>query len=220
MCTLPASCFSAVPSAVAGIFDVHILEIFSSPLNKYYETRYVIGLQLLLTVCVGIITFSFNAQWLLYVPPGLILRILTLCPQNEVYEFRTFFCSEQTAIISLYTIHWLTSITETECVYCAVRAESSNTIQLCHVSGCSYRWPVKAAVLSRSQVSPSKVLLDKVALGNVFLRVLRFFPPTTIPPMSHTDFHPHAFPSGRTNGRCLGTFSFVEVKQISFRQVY
>ena len=31
--------------------------------------------------------------------------------------------SEQTAIISLYSINWLVCITETECVYCAVRTE-------------------------------------------------------------------------------------------------
>jgi hypothetical protein len=31
--------------------------------------------------------------------------------------------SEQTAIISLYSINWLVFITETECVYCAVRTE-------------------------------------------------------------------------------------------------
>ena len=30
---------------------------------------------------------------------------------------------EQTAIISLYSINWLVFITETECVYCAVRTE-------------------------------------------------------------------------------------------------
>jgi hypothetical protein len=30
---------------------------------------------------------------------------------------------EQTAIISLYNINWLVFITETECVYCAVRTE-------------------------------------------------------------------------------------------------
>jgi hypothetical protein len=29
--------------------------------------------------------------------------------------------SEQTTIISLYNINWLVFITETECVYCAVR---------------------------------------------------------------------------------------------------
>ena len=35
---------------------------------------------------------------------------------------------EQTAIISLYRINWLFLITETECVYCAVRAACLNTI--------------------------------------------------------------------------------------------
>ena len=32
--------------------------------------------------------------------------------------------SEQKAIISLYNINWLVSITETECIYCAVRTEN------------------------------------------------------------------------------------------------
>jgi len=35
---------------------------------------------------------------------------------------------EQTAIISLYSINWLVCITETECVYCAVRTGSLYTI--------------------------------------------------------------------------------------------
>jgi hypothetical protein len=34
--------------------------------------------------------------------------------------------SEQTAIISLYSINWLVFITETDCVYCAVRTGSWN----------------------------------------------------------------------------------------------
>jgi hypothetical protein len=38
--------------------------------------------------------------------------------------------SEQTAIISLYSINWLVCITETECVYCAVRTEYLYVIQL------------------------------------------------------------------------------------------
>jgi len=38
--------------------------------------------------------------------------------------------SEQTAIISLYNINWLVFITETECVYCAVRAGSLYIIQV------------------------------------------------------------------------------------------
>ena len=36
---------------------------------------------------------------------------------------------EQTAIISLYNINWLVLITDTQCVYCAVRTGSLNTIQ-------------------------------------------------------------------------------------------
>jgi hypothetical protein len=36
---------------------------------------------------------------------------------------------EQTAIISLYSINWLVCITETECVYCAVRTESLYVIR-------------------------------------------------------------------------------------------
>jgi len=46
----------------------------------------------------------------------------TFCPHS------VFVClvwiSEQTTIISPYSINWLVSITETECVYCTVRAEN------------------------------------------------------------------------------------------------
>jgi hypothetical protein len=38
--------------------------------------------------------------------------------------------SEQTAIITLYSINGLVFITETESVYCAVRTESARIIQL------------------------------------------------------------------------------------------
>ena len=38
--------------------------------------------------------------------------------------------SEQTAIISLYSTNWLVFVTETECVYCAVRSGSLNVLQL------------------------------------------------------------------------------------------
>jgi len=38
--------------------------------------------------------------------------------------------SEQTAVISLYNINWLVFITESECVYCAVRTGSLNIIQV------------------------------------------------------------------------------------------
>jgi len=50
--------------------------------------------------------------------------------------------SEQTAIISLYSINWLEFMTETECVYCAVRTgslyiilRSAHTSYLCVLCG-------------------------------------------------------------------------------------
>jgi len=38
--------------------------------------------------------------------------------------------SEQTAIIFLYNINWLVCVTDTECVYCAVRTGFLNVIQI------------------------------------------------------------------------------------------
>jgi hypothetical protein len=46
---------------------------------------------------------------------------------------------EQTAIISLYDINWLVFITETQCVYCAVRAECFTTVYLNPVCWCCWR---------------------------------------------------------------------------------
>jgi len=43
--------------------------------------------------------------------------------------------SQQTAIISLYSINWLVFITEMECVYCAVRTGSSKTIKVSYIRG-------------------------------------------------------------------------------------
>jgi len=43
----------------------------------------------------------------------------TFCPHSVFMCF--VWISEQTAIISLYSINWLVCITETQCVYCAVR---------------------------------------------------------------------------------------------------
>ena len=62
-----------------------------------------------------------TAQWLPYVPPGLTFNNSTFCPHSVFMCF--VWISEQTAIISRYSINWLVFITETECVYCAVRAK-------------------------------------------------------------------------------------------------
>ena len=67
-------------------------------------------------------TYPLIALWLLYVPLGLTLKSSTFCPHCVFMCFMWIW--EQTAIISLYTINCLDFITETECVYCAVRAES------------------------------------------------------------------------------------------------
>ena len=45
----------------------------------------------------------------------------TFCPHSVFMRFVRI--SEQTAIISLYSINWLVCITETECLYCALRTE-------------------------------------------------------------------------------------------------
>ena len=57
--------------------------------------------------------------------------------------------SEQTAIISLYNINWLVFITETECVYCAVRTgslyiilRSAHTVYLCVLCGSQNKQPL------------------------------------------------------------------------------
>jgi len=62
------------------------------------------------------------------VPPGLTLRNCKFRPQSVFTCF--VWISEQTAIIFLYSINRLVFITETECVYCAVRTERLNAIQV------------------------------------------------------------------------------------------
>jgi hypothetical protein len=64
---------------------------------------------------------SSKAQWSLYVPPDLTFTNSTFCQHTVFMCF--VWISEQTAIISLYYINWLVFITETVCVYCAVRTE-------------------------------------------------------------------------------------------------
>ena len=70
---------------------------------------------------------SFRIQWSLYVPPGLTFNNSKLCPHGVFICFVWIW--EQTAIISLYIINLLVTITETECVYCAVRPGSLYIIE-------------------------------------------------------------------------------------------
>jgi hypothetical protein len=71
----------------------------------------------------GLRLFVCYGDCLLFcVRPGLTFTNSAFCPHSVFMCF--VWISEQTAIISLYSINWLVFITETECVYCAVRTES------------------------------------------------------------------------------------------------
>ena len=91
-------------------------------------------LQLRLTLYSPVVTIC-TAQWSLYVPHSvhyMYRKVVTMCTTSLTLTNSTFcphsvfmcfvWIWEQTAIISLYSIDWLVFITETECVYCAVRS--------------------------------------------------------------------------------------------------
>ena len=74
-------------------------------------------------VCVGLLNTSGH-----YLYHQLNIHSSTFCPHSVFMCFVWIW--EQTAIISLYSINWLVFITETECVYCAVRTESFYAIKI------------------------------------------------------------------------------------------
>jgi hypothetical protein len=71
---------------------------------------------------------AVRTEYLLYAPSGLTINNSTFCPHSVFMCF--VWLSEQTAIISLYSINWLVFITEMQCVYCAVRTDFLNIIQV------------------------------------------------------------------------------------------
>ena len=64
---------------------------------------------------------------LLYGTDWIFIYNPTFCPHSVFMCFVWIW--EQTAIISLYSINWLVCVTETECVYCAVRTGYLYTVQ-------------------------------------------------------------------------------------------
>jgi len=64
----------------------------------------------------------------LYIPRQFNIQQFYVLPTQCIYVFVWIW--EQTAIISLYSINWLVFITETVCVYCAVRTGSLHTASL------------------------------------------------------------------------------------------
>jgi hypothetical protein len=73
----------------------------------------------------------FKASKSFYIPHGLTWKFSTSC-QQRVFMYFVWIC-ERIAISSLYIINWLASITQMECVYCAVRAKSFNMFQIIHI---------------------------------------------------------------------------------------
>jgi len=100
----------------------------------------------------------------------------TFCPHSVFMCFVWIW--EQTAIISLYNINWLVCITETECVYCAVRTEllrfrvilvfSPSTAQA------FIRQPFTAKTRVWCQVGPCEICVDKSDNLTGFSPVLPF----------------------------------------------
>jgi hypothetical protein len=104
--------------------------------------------------------------------------------------------SEQTAIISLYSINWLVFITETECGYCAVQAESLYIIQVnfSQVKGHGMALAVCRRFLTaearvQSQAIPCEICGEQSGNVTSSSRSTSFSPASVIPPMLHTDLH-------------------------------
>jgi hypothetical protein len=124
--------------------------------------------------------YTLKVEWSLNVAPGLTFTNSTLCPHSVFMCF--VWISEQTAIISLYSINWLVCITETESVYCAVRAGSLKMIEVNIVSTFTVRWMhktgKKAVLFDNSErivlspvanfleVTEGEVSIQKVLMGN------------------------------------------------------
>jgi hypothetical protein len=119
--------------------------------------------------------------------------------------------SEQTAIMSLYSINWLVCITETECLL-----RGTDKIFICNfgnskslgrtmVQAVSHQ-PLIANARVRSQAGPcDRYILGKVTQRQDFIQVSGFSSVTVILPMFHTHLHRHATVTKQINGRSLET---------------
>jgi hypothetical protein len=103
---------------------------------------------------------------------------------------------EQTAIISLHSINWLVFITETECVYYAVRIEYLNVIQVyMRIRGLS---PVSHREEAGLVPVHVRIVVDKVALQQVVYQIFGF--------RSHSTSAPYSSLIRRTSGWSLRAF--------------
>jgi len=133
-------------TAIISVYSIDWL-VFTTETECVYcavrSTFYVLPTQCMCVFCVDLRTNSdyFTVQhWLVgfYNWDGVCLLRGTFCILRSAHT-TVFMCFvwiwEQTAIISLYSIDWLVFITETECVYCAVRTKHKRTIQISNFNG-------------------------------------------------------------------------------------
>jgi hypothetical protein len=130
------------------------------------------------------------------------------CPHSVFYMLCT-----------IHTIHMI-SLTDLaswsawcrDCVLCQVqtkflyvRLTKLVPLKPCPCAQVSHRHLTKKAGCDRRPF-PLVLMVDIVAVGQVLLPVLQFFPVSIIPPMLHAHVHLRVSLARRTNGRSLGTF--------------
>ena len=101
-------------------------------------------------------------------------KMSTFCPHSVFVRFVWIW--EQTAIISLYSINWMVCITETECVYCAVRTgslyiilRSAHTVYLCVLCGSEnkQRFSLYTALTYRFFITEAESVFCAVRTGSL-----------------------------------------------------
>ena len=95
---------------------------------------------------------------------------------------------EQTAITSLYSINWLVFITETECVYCAVRTGTLNEIQD------NFTWCLFQTSFRHSNVFTFIIFLSEGRAGEAWELSNKLFFSFPLPPRKKSPLLPPVFP--------------------------
>ena len=146
--------------------------------------------------------------------------MVTICTASLTFNNSTFsphsvfmcfvWISEQTAIISLYSINWLVFITETTCVYCAVRTvyfysiDANPCLQSLAIAQAVIRLPVTVVTQILSQAVPSKLCRGQICPFTGFSPSF-----SVLPCQCHSTNAPYSTSSNavtkRTNGLNLGT---------------
>lgn len=81
--------------------------------------------------------------------------------------------------ISLNNINWLVFLMDTNCVLCEIGTAVLHTLDECHSCGCTIAQVVSCQPLAMEalvlfQPVHMRVFIDKVAIGQFFLKNLRF----------------------------------------------